>query len=361
MPRDQIDYHVSVSSKSIENYKEVSPGDFIISLRSFQGGIEHSSYHGICSPAYIVLRQKFNGEVDFFRHYFKSDRFIHQITQNIEGIRDGKMISYKQFAEQALLFPNFREQQKIADCLGSLDDLIAAEGRKLAALQNHKKGMLQQLFPREGETHPRLRFPKFRDLGEWEIKKLAELAEFSSGGTPSKNNPIYWNGNIPWISASSMHDMHVTSSELKVTAKAIGNGTRLAAKHSLLILVRGSILFKRVPICIAMTDMAFNQDVKALKIKENTKVHFILYQLIASSPYIPITETGIGAGKIETEVLENLAIGLPPLLEQQHIADFFSSLDDQIIAQSKRIDALKTHKKGLMQQLFPMLEGVGLS
>gem|GEM_PF-6751087 len=88
IPRDMIDYHISVTEKSIESYKVVEIGDFIISLRSFQGGIEYSNYKGLCSPAYIILRKKFEIENDFYRHYFKSFPFIRDLNKNLEGIRD---------------------------------------------------------------------------------------------------------------------------------------------------------------------------------------------------------------------------------------------------------------------------------
>ena len=97
IPRDMIDYNVSVSNKSIESYKVVKKGDFIISLRSFQGGIEFSNYEGICSPAYIVLRPIKEVNRNFFRMYFKTTRYIKRLTKNLEGIRDGKMISFKYF------------------------------------------------------------------------------------------------------------------------------------------------------------------------------------------------------------------------------------------------------------------------
>ena len=148
IPRDQIDYHVSVTAESVASYKEVREGDFIISLRSFQGGIEYSRYHGICSPAYVILRRKGGGYDQFFRHLFKSERFIQQLTRNIEGIRDGKMISYAQFSEQLLPVPEPPEQQKIATCLSSLEDVLAAQAGKIDALKRQKQGLLQQLFPR---------------------------------------------------------------------------------------------------------------------------------------------------------------------------------------------------------------------
>lgn len=251
------------------------------------------------------------------------------------------------------------EQQKIADCLTSLDEVIAAQGRKVEALKAHKRGLIQQLFPREGETRPRLRFPEFRDAPDLEAKVLSELVKFSSGGTPSKAAPNYWGGDIPWISASSMHDMIIEDADQRVTKEAIGNGTRLARKGCILVLVRGSMLFKRVPICISTRDVAFNQDVKALAVLPDMVAMFLLYQLVAMSPRIPINETGIGAGKIETEVLENLEIWVPGIAEQQRIADCLSSLDTQITAETQQLIALKIHKQGLMQQLFPVPEAAG--
>ena len=110
IPRDLIDYHVSVSEKSIESYKVVQVGDFIISLRSFQGGIEYSQYHGICSPAYVILRRRAAGSDAYFKHYLKTDRFIQILTKNLEGLRDGKMISYKQFSELQIPTPEPEEQ-----------------------------------------------------------------------------------------------------------------------------------------------------------------------------------------------------------------------------------------------------------
>ncbi len=148
IPRDEINYRVSVSEKSIEGYKVVEVGDFIISLRSFQGGIEYSRYRGLCSPAYVVLRKKTDNLYDdFYRHYFKTTRFIQDLTRNLEGIRDGKMISFQQFSEIRIPYPSYEEQQKIADILTSLDKIIELKKRKIELLKLQEKGLLQQLFP----------------------------------------------------------------------------------------------------------------------------------------------------------------------------------------------------------------------
>ena len=149
IPRDMIDYTVIASKQSINNYKLVEIGDFIISLRSFQGGIEYSNYKGICSPAYIILRKKVELENLFLKYYFKTPLYIRLLNKNLEGIRDGKMVSYKQFSEIKLPFPSIPEQQKIASCLSSIDEIITAEAEMIEQLEKHKKGLMQGLFPIE--------------------------------------------------------------------------------------------------------------------------------------------------------------------------------------------------------------------
>ena len=148
VPREKINYNVVVSDKSVAGYKVVEIDDFIISLRSFQGGIEYSRYKRLCSPAYIILRKTDKSlSSDFYRIYFKSFNYIQELNKNLEGIRDGKMISYQQFSDIKLPLPSILEQQKIAECITALDDVISAEIKELRCLEAHKKGLMQQLFP----------------------------------------------------------------------------------------------------------------------------------------------------------------------------------------------------------------------
>ena len=294
----------------------------------------------------------------YLANFLTTDKFWKWVA--VTSARSGQPgINSTEYSSLAIpLPPSLPEQQKIADCLASLDELITLEAQQLDTLKTHKKGLMQQLFPAEGETLPKLRFPEFRDAGEWHSCQLGGIAQFSSGGTPSKDDPKYWGGSIPWISASSMYEVNINKSELNVTGLAIGNGTRIAKKGNLLILVRGSMLFNRIPIGIATIDVAFNQDVKALAISNGISGIFLLYQLISFESRISINETGIGAGKIETDDLKRLIVFVPSIVEQQKIADCLASLDDLITAQTQKLAALKTHKKGLMQQLFPVLDEV---
>lgn len=149
IPRNDINYNIIVSPENLANYKTVRKGDFIISLRSFQGGIEYSEYDGLCSPAYVVLRKNMDVDNTFFKYYFKTKPFVHELNKNLEGIRDGKIIRYSQFAELKIPVPPTKnEQADIAAIFDSLDKLIAANSLKLKSLLAHKKGLMQQLFPK---------------------------------------------------------------------------------------------------------------------------------------------------------------------------------------------------------------------
>jgi len=341
IPRHMIDYHVSVTEKSIESYKVVRIGDFIISLRSFQGGIEYSRYHGICSPAYVILRRRGKGSNEYYRHYLKTDRFIRILTKNLEGLRDGKMISYSQFSELLLPTPKPAEQQKIAECLSSVDELIAAQARTVDALKAHKKGLMQQLFPREGETQPRLRFPEFQNAGEWEVKAIGNVFKVTRGEVLSMK--------LVQDEASDEAPFPVYSSQ------TINKG--LAGYYSE-YLYQDAITWT--------TDGANAGDVNfrpgkfyctnvcGVLINTNGCANPCIAALLNSVTRSHVSY--VGNPKLMNGVMAKIEIPFPSVAEQYRIAKFLSSLDALITAETQKHDAVKTHKKGLMQQLFPSLE-----
>ena len=148
IPRSKLNIDIKFEETSLISYKKVKKGDFIISLRSFQGGIENSKYVGLMSPAYTIFNFKDGMRLnhDFFSHIFKSRNFINRLNTLTYGIRDGKAISFKDFSEMKLRFPCLQEQQKIANFLSTIDKKLEKEEEKLEALKNWKKGLLQQMF-----------------------------------------------------------------------------------------------------------------------------------------------------------------------------------------------------------------------
>jgi type I restriction enzyme S subunit len=200
---------------------------------------------------------------------------------------------------------------------------------------------------------PQLRFQEFDE--EWKLKNLEEISKWASGGTPPKDNPLFWDGDIPWISASSMRGIVYSDSELKITNAGLKKGSKLARKGSLLILVRGSMLFNKIPIGIVSKDVSFNQDVKSIVVDSNYSTsEFILNWFTAFETKIlnMVTGTGIGAGKLDLPDLKALKISLPTLPEQQKIASFLSAVDEKIQQLTRKVTLLEQYKKGVMQQLF---------
>ena len=200
---------------------------------------------------------------------------------------------------------------------------------------------------------PKLRFGEFA-TEERQRSTLGNLTKWSSGGTPSKENPNFWEGDIPWISASTMRGLYYSDSEVRITSEGLKNGSKLAEKGDLLLLVRGSMLFNKIPVGIAECDLAFNQDVKSLKPNPELNASYLLQWFQASEHKLlsMVVGTGIGAGKLETSDVQSIDFLLPSKKEQQKIADFLSAVDDKITFLTAQKTALTQYKQGMMQRIF---------
>lgn len=351
VPRDQIEYNVTVTDKSLSNYKVVEVGDFIISLRSFQGGIEYSRFKGICSPAYIILRKREENISElYYKYFFKTWRYIQSLNRNLEGIRDGKMISYSQFSSVKVPYPrSFKEQQKIADCLSSIDELIDAENRKLKALEKYKKGLMQKLFPAEGKTLPEWRFPEFQGCGEWKSKSTGKACKMFSGGTPDTSKKEFYGGTIPFIRSA---EINKSSTELFLTEEGFKNSSaKMVKKGDILIALYGA---NSGEVALSKIDGAINQAILCLRHETNNAFVYHYFTHMKNriiSKYIQGCQ-----GNLSGQIIKSVNLYFPKTEEQQKVADCLSEIDTMITAQSNRLEQLKTHKKGLMQGLFPSLE-----
>lgn len=147
--RDELDRRVAMPDGDTSTYKVVRPGDFVISLRSFEGGLEYSSIIGLVSPAYTVLRSTTDLVGDYYRHFFKSRSFIGRLDKLIFGIRDGKQIAFRDFGDMYIPAPPVAEQEAQARALGSLEANLALEDERIAALTRQKRGLMQKLLTGE--------------------------------------------------------------------------------------------------------------------------------------------------------------------------------------------------------------------
>jgi type I restriction enzyme S subunit len=353
------------AAQNTDHYNRVFPGDIVYTKSptgDFPYGIIKQNKSGqtvIVSPLYGVFRPQNYAIGVLLDAFFESPScakiFLEPLVQ--KGAKNTINISNSRFLSGTLpLTQEPREQQKIADCLSSLDEVIELEAKRLDALKAHKKGLMQQLFPREGETTPRLRFPEFRNAGPWEVKRLGDVVSITGGGTPSRSRKDFWNGNIPWVSSSDVSDESIH--ELKITrwitSEAVSNSaTKIVPENSILLVSRvgvGKVAISRTPVCT-------NQDFTNLTpIKDD--VLFLGYYLSAWANVLKSFGQGMAILGFTKQDIENLAIPLPDANsgEQQKIADCLSSLDKLIELETKKLEALKEYKKGLMQQLFPTME-----
>ena len=175
--RDENSINIFHDKKNEAGYKRVLPGQFVIHLRSFQGGFAHSAIEGITSPAYTVFGfsepEKHNSE--YWKYVFTSKSFIQRLETVTYGIRDGRSISYEEFLTLGFVYPSKAEQTEIARYLDKLSDLITLHQRKFEKLTNVKKSMLEKMFPQNGSSYPEIRFKGFTD--PWEQRKLSEITD----------------------------------------------------------------------------------------------------------------------------------------------------------------------------------------
>lgn len=169
-------------------------------------------------------------------------------------------------------------------------------------------------------------------MSEWRDVPLSDLVSFASGGTPSKSNPVYWDGEIPWISGASLKSLRLSASDRNVTTEAINNGTKLAPAGAVLILVRGMSLHQEIRVGQAQRELAFNQDLKALEAGPHILPDFLLYALDGRRKELLqlVHAAGHGTGVLAMDRLQALPIALPGLVEQRRIAAVLGAFDDLI-------------------------------
>ncbi len=188
----------------------------------------------------------------------------------------------------------------------------------------------------------------------WEEHRLGDCATFLSGGTPSKRKPDYWNGHIPWVSGKDMKVSRLYETEDHITEAGASNGTRLVTPGTVLILVRGMALAKVFPVVTAMREVAFNQDVKAVKCNAYLDPRFLFYWLQGKSYEVLglADEAAHGTKRLQMDRLQNLPIDLPPLQTQRKIAAVLSAYDDLIENNTRRIEILEEMAQAIYREWF---------
>ena len=345
-------------------YLRVVTGDIVYNtMRMWEGRSARVGMEGVVSPAYTVCRPNVETNSYFFANYFKTRSLIEQFRKYSHGlVNDTLNLKYKAFSLISVGVPPPNEQQKIADCLGSLDELIAAEGRKLEALRQHKQGLMQQIFPQPGETVPRLRFPKFRNEVEWRQHKFGDFVVKSFYGTSASTSetgqyPVLRMGNMVdgGLDFTSLAYIDLDSEELDSLRLQTGD-ILLNRTNSRDLVGKVSIFDSDAEFITASYIVSFRLDEKRIdpwfcNLMLNTQIHQARIKQLATPS---INQANINPSTFKA----SLDIVVPKLAEQERIADCLGSLDDLIATEGRKLDALQQHRQGLLQQLFPSPEPV---
>ncbi|KFN43543.1 hypothetical protein N789_09720 [Arenimonas oryziterrae DSM 21050 = YC6267] len=298
----------------------------------------------------------------FYTYYFRG--LYKQFAKVVEG-QNVKNLYFSELQQLPIHCPSFPEQQKIAECLSSVDELLAGQARKLDALKTHKKGLMQQLFPREGETQPRLRFAEFIAAGEWGDGDLgSRTAKVGSGITPNGGDKNYKQTGRPFVRSQNvgwgeliLDDVAFIDEETHSSFSS----TEIQV-FDVLLNITGASIGRSAVSDGRIAGGNVNQHVCIIRVKAAELNHFYLNQYLISpegQKQIDSFQAGGNRQGLNFAQIRSFTIPLPPKVsEQQRIADCLTSLDDLIAAQAQQLAAVKSHKLGLMQQLFPFPEAV---
>jgi type I restriction enzyme S subunit len=294
-------------------------------------------------PTYTFNPSKANS--DFVRQIITTKDFVYKLFLiSPGGAGRNRVMNKKDFLDIKIFLPELEEQQKIAECLSSLDELISAHTQKLDTLKAHKKGLMQQLFPEEGETVPKLRFSEFRDAHEWEEKFLGKEATIVMGASPKSEFYNEDRNGLPLLQGNT--DIKNRISAPRIFTSQI---TKECQKGDILLSVRAPV----GTVAKSIHHACIGRGMAAIRVKNDNSQEFLYQWLLSFEPRWQNISQGGTFDAVNSDAIRNLITSLPSETEQQKIADCLSSLDELITAQTQKLDRLKTHKKGLMQQLFP--------
>jgi type I restriction enzyme S subunit len=323
---------------------------------------DYDLYHGMNLLRLGVNRTKHDPQ--FIYYLINTDGIRESLRERANKAVNQASINQTELGKTAVALPLKPEQQKLAECLSSVDELMAAQARKVDALKTHKKGLMQQLFPREGETQPRLRFPEFQNEGEWEERAFSDLCDikhgypfesefFSNEGvyvllTPGSfyeeggyrdrgDKQRYFTGEIPRDYVLAQGDMLVAMTEQ--AAGLLGSPLIVPASNKFLHNQRLGLVARKPGVGWS-SEFFFH-------VFNTQRVRKAIHDTASGAKVRHTSPTKIG------DVLVSVPSTLP---EQERIASCLSSLDALITTETQKLEALKTHKKGLMQQLFPSPE-----
>ena len=325
LPREQAGRNIHYDDSSLANYKKVEQGDFIIHLRSFEGGLEMANEDGIVSPAYTILRCKKPHSSLFYEAYFHTDEFInHILSKSVEGIRDGRQISYEAFKWLGLPYCDVSEQEKIAQLFCTLSRRIEKQQQMVDDLKKYKRGAIAHILSGKNK--------EFSSTSSWMKKTLGDLcSEFRSGRNIS-STLIHKTGDYPVYGGNGIR----------------GYCDRYSHEGEYVVIGRQGALCGNVRIIQGQNYLS--EHAIAVRANADNDTGFLLY-LLDFMKLGQYSDQGAQPGLAVNKLLR-LKCTVPDKKTQSNIASFLLRLDSQISNQEKMLSVLAYQREAFLQQLF---------
>ena len=351
--RDESNRNLQFDRNSLSNYKVVDTGDFIVHLRSFEGGLEKATCCGLVSPAYHIFRGK-NVDSDFYYLYFRSKRFIDaDLKPHVYGIRDGRSIDIEGMKTIFIPWTNLAEQRRIGAFFDRLDSLITLHQRKYDKLCVLKKSMLDKMFPKGGSLYPEIRFAGFTD--PWEQRKLGEVASgFEYGLNAAASD---FDGEKKYLRITDIDDQTREFRTDDLSSPDINNPI-----DDRYLLKEGDILFARTGASVGKTYLYKASDGKTYyagfliraHVSDEADAGFIFQSTLTEryKQFVLLTSQRSGQPGINAQEYSDLLLPLPSLMEQRRIGAFFDRLDSLITLHQRKLELLRNIKKSMLDKMF---------
>ena len=348
-------FNKSVASRDVSGYYLIYNGEFAYN-KSYSNGYPWGAIKrlnrydmGVLSTLYIIFKPK-NIDSNFLEKYYDTSCWYHEVSKHAaEGARNHGLlnIAASDFLRTELTVPkSVEEQRKVGNFLKQLDDTITLHQRKLQQLKELKKAYLQVMFPAKDERVPKVRFAAFE--GEWAHRKLGEITESFSGGTPTAGKSEYYGGDIPFIRSGEISS---DSTELFITENGLNSSSAKMVKV-------GDILYALYgatsgEVGISKITGAINQAILAIRPSKNDNSYLIIQWLRKQKNTIISTYLQGGQGNLSSSIVKNLIIMLPQNKEEQEkVGIFFKRLDDIITLHQNKLEQLKDLKTSYLQNMF---------
>ncbi|MBI6119145.1 restriction endonuclease subunit S [Salegentibacter maritimus] len=351
IPRDWIEERSVMPSGNLDSFKFIAKGDFAISLRSFQGGLEYCFHDGIISPAYTVLKKwKQNTQDNYFKYLFKSISFISELQTSVVGIRQGKNISFSQLSYSLMPLPPKQEQQAIAnfldDTCGKLDTVVAQKEKMITFLKERKQALIQNAVTRGLNENVPMKNSGVDWIGKipenWEVKRLKFVSEI-------RNDKLYAReSKLPYLGMENVESWSGKLIETESESEGLAN-----------VYKSGDVLFGKLRPYLAKVYLADHDGLCSSEflpfISSDNLTNKFLKNIILSFRFINQIDSSTYGSKMpraNPDYIKNTLIPIPPKEEQEKIVNYIDAQSEKINQavkqQEQAIIKLKEYKASLI-------------